>query len=61
VVEVVKSVAEQQGATPAGGTCRGEPLTVTLTSGQLDTLDAAGAAVSGNRFEDLTWVSVGRE
>lgn len=36
-------------------------LTVTLTAAQLDTLDAAGAAVSGNRFEDLSWVSAGRE
>ena len=30
-------------------------------SEQLDTLDAAGAAVSGNRFTDLSWVSAGRE
>jgi aryl-alcohol dehydrogenase-like predicted oxidoreductase len=36
-------------------------LSVTLTPEQLDTLDAAGAAVSGNRFEDLSWVSAGRE
>jgi aryl-alcohol dehydrogenase-like predicted oxidoreductase len=36
-------------------------LRVTLTAEQLNTLDAAGAAVSGNRFEDLTWVSAGRE
>ncbi|HEX2212554.1 MAG TPA: aldo/keto reductase [Mycobacterium sp.] len=36
-------------------------LSVTLTAAQLDTLDAAGAAVSGNRFEDLSWVSAGRE
>lgn len=36
-------------------------LTVTLTPEQLDTLDTAGAAVSGNRFEDLSWVSAGRE
>jgi aryl-alcohol dehydrogenase-like predicted oxidoreductase len=36
-------------------------LSVTLTPEQLDTLDAAGAAVSGNRFADMTWVSAGRE
>ena len=36
-------------------------LSVTLTPEQLDTLDAAGAAVSGNRFTDLSWVSAGRE
>lgn len=36
-------------------------LGVTLTPEQLDTLDAAGASVSGNRFEDLNWVSAGRE
>ena len=28
---------------------------------QLDALDAAAAAVSGNRFDDLSWVSAGRE
>jgi hypothetical protein len=32
-----------------------------LTPEQLTALDAAGAAVSGNRFEDLTWISAGRE
>jgi aryl-alcohol dehydrogenase-like predicted oxidoreductase len=89
VVEVVKAVAEQRGATPAQvalawlryradalgvasvpipGTRRATrvaenlgSLTVTLTPEQLDALDAAGAAVSGNRFEDLSWVSAGRE
>lgn len=89
VVEVVKSVAERQGATPAQvalawlryradalgvaavpipGTRRAirveenlGSLSVTLTPEQLDALDAAGAAVSGNRFADMTWVSAGRE
>jgi aryl-alcohol dehydrogenase-like predicted oxidoreductase len=36
-------------------------LKVTLTPEQLDALDAAGTAVSGQRYEDLTWVSAGRE
>jgi aryl-alcohol dehydrogenase-like predicted oxidoreductase len=36
-------------------------LGVALTPEQLDTLDAAGAAVSGQRYADLTWVSAGRE
>jgi aryl-alcohol dehydrogenase-like predicted oxidoreductase len=36
-------------------------LSVTLTPEQLDTLNAAAEAVSGNRFEDMTWVSAGRE
>ena len=89
VVEVVRSVAEQQEATPAQvalawlryraealgvasvpipGTRRAArveenrgSLSVTLTPEQLDTLDAAGAAVSGNRFTDMSWVSAGRE
>jgi len=89
VVEVVKSVAEQQGATPAQvalawlryradalgvasvpipGTRRAArveenlgSLSVTLTPHQLETLDAAGAAVSGNRFADMSFVSAGRE
>jgi aryl-alcohol dehydrogenase-like predicted oxidoreductase len=89
VVEVVKSVADQQGATaaqvalawlryranalgvasvPIPGTRRAErveenlgSLSVTLTPAQLDTLDAAGAAVSGNRFMDMRFVSGGRE
>src|ERR1700676_3464694 len=89
VVEVVKSLADQQGATaaqvalawlryradalgvasvPMPGTRRAErvqenlgSLSVTLARAQLDTLDAAAAAVSGNRFADLSWVSAGRE
>ena len=89
VVEVVKSVADQQGETaaqvalawlryradalgvacvPIPGTRRAKrvqenlgSLSVTLTRAQLDTLDAAAAAVSGNRFADLSWVSAGRE
>jgi aryl-alcohol dehydrogenase-like predicted oxidoreductase len=89
VVEVVKSVAEQQGATaaqvalawlryradalgvasvPIPGTRRAArveenlgSLSVTLTPEQLDALDAAGAAVSGNRFADMSFVSGGRE
>jgi aryl-alcohol dehydrogenase-like predicted oxidoreductase len=36
-------------------------LKVTLTPEQLDALDAAGTAVSGQHYEDLTWVSAGRE
>jgi len=36
-------------------------LSVTLTPAQLTALDAAGAAVAGNRIDDLTWVSAGRE
>jgi len=86
---VVKSVAEQEGATPAQvalawlryradalgvasvpipGTRRAArveenlgSLSVTLTPEQLETLDAAGAAVSGNRFADMSFVSAGRE
>jgi aryl-alcohol dehydrogenase-like predicted oxidoreductase len=89
VVELVKSVAAQQNATPAQvalawlryradalgvasvpipGTRRAArveenvgSLSVTLTPEQLDTLDAAAASVSGNRFVDMTWVSAGRE
>ncbi|MDT5018579.1 MAG: hypothetical protein QOD39_4739 [Mycobacterium sp.] len=89
VVEVVRSVAEQQGGTaaqvalawlrhradalgvaavPIPGTRRADRveenlgfLAVTLTPEQLDALDAAGAAVSGNRFEDMSWLSAGRE
>jgi aryl-alcohol dehydrogenase-like predicted oxidoreductase len=89
VVEVVRSIAEQQGATPAQvalawlrhradamrvasvpipGTRRAArveenlgSLTVSLTAEQVDALDAAGTSVSGNRFEDLSWVSAGRE
>ncbi|HXL92286.1 MAG TPA: aldo/keto reductase [Streptosporangiaceae bacterium] len=36
-------------------------LSVTLTHAQLTALDAAGAAVTGNRTSDLTSVSAGRE
>ena len=36
-------------------------LDVALTDSQLETLAAAGEAVSGNRFHDLSWVSAGRE
>jgi aryl-alcohol dehydrogenase-like predicted oxidoreductase len=36
-------------------------LSVTLAPEQLDALDTAGAAVSGNRFADMSWVSAGRE
>jgi aryl-alcohol dehydrogenase-like predicted oxidoreductase len=36
-------------------------LSVTLTAAQLTALDAAGAAVAGNRARDLTLVSAGRE
>jgi aryl-alcohol dehydrogenase-like predicted oxidoreductase len=89
VVDVVRSVAEQQRATPAQvalawlryraealgvasvpipGTRRASrveenlgSLSVTLTPAQLTALDAAGAAVAGNRTDDLTWVSAGRE
>jgi aryl-alcohol dehydrogenase-like predicted oxidoreductase len=89
VVELVKSVAAHQDATPAQvalawlryradalgvasapipGTRRAArveenlgSLSVTLTPEQLDTLDAAAASVSGNRFVDMTWVSAGRE
>jgi len=36
-------------------------LAVELTGDQLATLEAAGAAVAGDRFVDLSWVSAGRE
>ena len=36
-------------------------LSVSLTPAQLTALDAAGAAVAGNRAHDLTMVSAGRE
>jgi aryl-alcohol dehydrogenase-like predicted oxidoreductase len=36
-------------------------LAVTLSAEQLAALDAAGSAVAGDRFEDLGWVSAGRE
>jgi aryl-alcohol dehydrogenase-like predicted oxidoreductase len=89
VVDVVRSVAEEQRATPAQvalawlryraealgvasvpipGTRRASrveenlgSLSVTLTPAQLTALDAAGAAVAGNRAHDLTMVSAGRE
>src|ERR1700744_2924027 len=89
VVDVVRSVAEQQHATPAQVALawlryRAESLGVTsvpipgtpragrgeenprslsgrLTPAQLTALDAAGAAVAGNRTDDLTGVSAGRE
>jgi aryl-alcohol dehydrogenase-like predicted oxidoreductase len=89
VVELVKSVAAAQGATPAQvalawlrhraealgvasapipGTRRAArvdenlaSVKVSLTPAQLETLNAAAEAVSGNRFHDLSWVSAGRE
>jgi aryl-alcohol dehydrogenase-like predicted oxidoreductase len=89
VVDVVRLVAEEQGATPAQvalawlryraealgvasvpipGTRRASrveenlgSLSVTLTPAQLTALDSADAAVAGNRTDDLTWVSAGRE
>ena len=89
VVDVVRSVAEEQLATPAQvalawlryraealgvasvpipGTRRASrveenlgSLSVTLTPAQLTALDAAGTAVAGNRDDDLTSVSAGRE
>ena len=36
-------------------------LDVALDDDQLERLNAAATAVSGNRFADLTWVSAGRE
>ena len=38
-----------------------DSLDVALSDDQLARLDAAAAAVSGNRFADLAWVSAGRE
>src|SRR6201984_2186292 len=89
VVDVVRSVAEEQHATPAQvalawlrlrakalgvasvpipGARRASrveenlgSLSVTLTPAQLTALDGAGAAVAGNRTDDLTSVSAGRE
>ena len=89
VVDMVRSVAEEQRATPAQvalawlrlraealgvasvpipGTRRASrveenlgSLSVTLTAAQLSVLDAAGAAVAGNRTDDLSGVSAGRE
>jgi len=89
VVELVKSAAAQQDATPAQvalawlryradalgvasapipGTRRATrvdenlaSVKVNLTAAQLDTLNAAADAVSGNRFHDVSWISAGRE
>jgi aryl-alcohol dehydrogenase-like predicted oxidoreductase len=89
VVDIVRAVAADQGATPAQvalaflryraealgvtsvpipGTRRATrveenlgSLSVTLTADHLAALDAAGHAVAGDRFADLTWVSAGRE
>jgi aryl-alcohol dehydrogenase-like predicted oxidoreductase len=56
------------GSSPIPGTRRAArveenlgSLDVVLTPEQLDTLNAAAASVSGNRFGDLSWVSAGRE
>src|SRR5271166_3771974 len=38
-----------------------DSLAVTLSGEQMAALDAAGSAVAGDRFEDLSWVSAGRE
>jgi aryl-alcohol dehydrogenase-like predicted oxidoreductase len=38
-----------------------DSLDVALSDGQLARLDAAAAAVSGDRNADLGWVSAGRE
>ena len=89
VVDVARSVAQEQGATaaqvalawlrhrgetsgvtsvPIPGTRRPArvdenvgSLAVTLSAEQLAALDAAGSTVAGDRFEDLSWVSAGRE
>ena len=34
---------------------------INLTADQLNELDTAADAVSGNRFRDMNWVSAGRE
>jgi aryl-alcohol dehydrogenase-like predicted oxidoreductase len=56
------------GSSPIPGTRRAArveenlgSIDVVLTPEQLDTLNAAAASVSGNRFGDLSWVSAGRE
>ena len=56
------------GSSPIPGTRRASrveenlgSIDVALTPEQLDTLNAAAASVSGNRFGDLSWVSAGRE
>ncbi len=89
VVDVVRSVADELGASaaqvalawlryrgetfgvtsvPIPGTRRAarvaenvESLAVTLKPEQLAALDAAASVVAGDRFEDLSWVSAGRE
>ena len=66
----LRQSAERFGVTsvPIPGTRRAErvdenvgSLAVTLTPEQLAVLDEAGAAVAGERFEDHSWVSAGRE
>jgi aryl-alcohol dehydrogenase-like predicted oxidoreductase len=56
------------GSSPIPGTRRASrveenlgSIAVVLTPEQLETLNAAAASVSGNRFGDLSWVSAGRE
>src|SRR5258707_8963538 len=56
------------GSSPIPGTRRASrveenlgSLSVTLTPAQLTALDAAGATVAGNRADDMTAVSAGRE
>jgi aryl-alcohol dehydrogenase-like predicted oxidoreductase len=56
------------GSSPIPGTRRAArveenlgSLNVALMPEHLDTLNAAAASVSGNRFGDLSWVSAGRE
>lgn len=89
VVEVISTVADAVGGTPAQvalawlryraaalgvasapipGTRRAArveenlgSLSIELTAEQIAALDDAGAAVSGNRFGDLSWTSAGRE
>ena len=60
--------AQGVASVPIPGTRRAErveenlgSLSVTLTPDQLAALDKAGTAVTGNRVEDLTWISAGRE
>lgn len=36
-------------------------LSLTLTPDQLTALNRAGEAITGNRYEDTTWISAGRE
>jgi aryl-alcohol dehydrogenase-like predicted oxidoreductase len=56
------------GSSPIPGTRRAArveenlgSIHLNLTPEQLDTLNAAAAAVSGHRFGDLSWISAGRE